>query len=132
VELEFAAGQGIAPILLEAAPLLQMSIRLGLKEAIAAPAVTCRVVEDQISAHQELVGIARRWGAPGWRRVRCTVMAVTEHAATEAAALATRIHKAISTPFDLAGQQVSVGAIIGMAIAPSDASALATIYRGQE
>jgi predicted signal transduction protein with EAL and GGDEF domain len=59
-------------------------------------------------------------------------MAVTEHAATEAVALATRIHKVISTPFDLAGQQFSVGAIIGMAIAPSDAIELATIYRGEE
>jgi diguanylate cyclase (GGDEF)-like protein/PAS domain S-box-containing protein len=51
-----------------------------------------------------------------------TVMSVNDNAATEAAALATKIHNSIASPFNLEGHQVTVGATIGIAIAPNDAS----------
>ncbi len=44
------------------------------------------------------------------------------HAATEAAALAKRIVEAISAPFDLNGHQATVGASIGIAVAPGDST----------
>jgi predicted signal transduction protein with EAL and GGDEF domain len=48
------------------------------------------------------------------------VAGVADHAGTEAAALANRLHEAIGTSFDLDGHHVTIGTTIGITIAPSD------------
>lgn len=49
-----------------------------------------------------------------------------------AATIAGRIHARLSEPFDIEGQDVLVGASIGIALYPSDASDMTTLMRGAD
>jgi diguanylate cyclase (GGDEF)-like protein len=50
------------------------------------------------------------------------ILASVTDAPAEAAALAKRVNDAVSAPFDLEGHRVTVGASIGIALAPQDGS----------